>query len=97
MTHAKIDRLLDQYAKKLRGYEPARIDPNRHIDMNGEPLWPILSHAQHMIGYMKAWNFDAARTEKLMRWLGFLQGALWLAGLYSLNELMEHNKPEVSE
>lgn len=31
---------------------------------------------------------------KLMRWLGFLQGALWVKGIYTIDEMRAHNKPE---
>lgn len=31
-------------------------------------------------------------VEKLMRWLGFIQGVLWAKQLYTLEELKSHNK-----
>ena len=31
------------------------------------------------------------RTEKAMRWLGFLQGFLWARSLYTIAQLGEHN------
>lgn len=34
------------------------------------------------------------RLEKAMRWLGFIQGALWLNGDFTLDELRDHNRPE---
>lgn len=36
----------------------------------------------------------ANRREKLMRWLGFMQGAWWLADVYTLEELKNHNRPD---
>ncbi len=38
---------------------------------------------------------DEGRIEKAMRWLGFMQGALWGMGLFTLDELKEHSRPEV--
>lgn len=36
----------------------------------------------------------AGRTEKAMRWLGFLQGALWGLGITSIEEQKIINKPD---
>ena len=33
------------------------------------------------------------RMEKVFRWLGFIQGFLWGQGIYTLDELKEHNRP----
>ena len=35
------------------------------------------------------------RTEKAMRWLGFMQGVLWHAEVYTLDELKTHNRSDV--
>lgn len=37
---------------------------------------------------------DAGRTEKAMRWLGWLQGACWGLGLETLEEAKLRNAPE---
>lgn len=37
------------------------------------------------------------RTEKAMRWLGFIQGALWVMGLSSIEESKRANMPEGEE
>lgn len=31
-------------------------------------------------------------VEKIMRWLGFVQGALWVCGIYGVGALRKHNK-----
>ena len=33
------------------------------------------------------------RKEELMRWLGFVQGCLWTLGIYTLDDLKNHNRP----
>lgn len=33
------------------------------------------------------------RMEKAFRWLGFIQGCMWTTGLYSIEELKNHNRP----
>lgn len=35
---------------------------------------------------------EAFSQEKAMRWLGFMQGALWILRWYSLEELKEHGR-----
>jgi len=32
--------------------------------------------------------------EKAMRWLGFVQGVLWLHGDFTLDQMREHNRCE---
>ena len=34
-----------------------------------------------------------SRIDKVNRWLGFIQGVLWCCGVYTINELREHNRP----
>ena len=36
----------------------------------------------------------AGRTEKAMRWLGFLQGALWGLGITTIEEQKDINRPD---
>lgn len=36
---------------------------------------------------------DAGRTEKAFRWLGFVQGALWVSEMASITELKAMNNP----
>ena len=36
------------------------------------------------------------RTEKFMRWVGFIQGVLWILGVYTLEDLMGHNSADVA-
>lgn len=40
---------------------------------------------------------DAGRTEKAMRWLGWLQGALWGQNFETLHEAKLRNAPEGAE
>ena len=35
---------------------------------------------------------DKGEVDKAMRWLGFLQGALWSRGYYTLTELKDHSR-----
>lgn len=57
----------------------------------------ILPRERHLLSMFQKMRQLAAeeRTEKLMRWLGFVQGVLWVRGYYSIDELKAHNAPEV--
>lgn len=39
-----------------------------------------------------SWN--TARAEKAMRWLGFIQGVLWSAGDFNVDDLKTHSRPD---
>jgi len=45
------------------------------------------AHLRWMIGEMRTMT----DTEKLMRWIGFMQGALWSLGFVSIDEFREMN------
>ncbi len=43
-------------------------------------------------GQMELQDEVTRTTEKVMRWLGFLQGVLWLAGAKSIDTMREDNR-----
>jgi hypothetical protein len=56
----------------------------------------VSTHLGHV-----AWMCDAAigfvqedRIEKAMRWLGYVQGVLYIAGEYTLDDLKNHSRPD---
>ncbi len=55
-----------------------------------------LEAEQHCLGMLDKMEvfIDEGRMDKVYRWLGFLQGVLWMRGLYTLTELMNHNKKD---
>ena len=51
-----------------------------------------LQHVLNML--VTTWDFVCEdRREKAFRWLGFIQGVLWAEGIYSIDELRDHNRP----
>lgn len=55
-----------------------------------------IAHYKYMCD--KAVEFvDEGRIEKAMRWLGFLQGALWKEGHFTLDQLKRHSMPDPDE
>lgn len=52
---------------------------------------------EHLIGMVPRLHalLDEGRIEKAMRWLGFMQGALWSIDIFSLDELKDHSRPDM--
>jgi hypothetical protein len=87
MTATEIYRVVIQYHDELnrRGYNPMRADTTKPHDQRGAP---VLCHTMWMCNTMASIDNE----EKLNRWLGFIQGVLWSHGIYSVDELREHNR-----
>lgn len=49
------------------------------------------TQARHLAGMPERVTEDFS-TEKTMRWLGFMQGALWASERFTLEELKEHSR-----
>jgi hypothetical protein len=52
-----------------------------------------LQHCHGMLSKMQDFVLEG-RMEKAFRWLGFIQGCLWSIGIYSLDDLKNHNRPD---
>lgn len=52
-----------------------------------------LGHCHDMLDAMERFIAEG-RIEKAFRWLGFVQGCLWCAGLFTVAELADHNRNE---
>jgi len=48
-------------------------------------------HLKHMIPQMRELANDTESREKLMRWIGFMQGALWGLEHFTINEFRKMN------
>lgn len=79
MDDTKINEVLNLYELKL----------NNLTDTNTPSK---IEHMQTMIPKMREFNSDG-RRDKLMRWIGFMQGAFWSLGIYDLEDLKQHNMP----
>ena len=80
MTKKQVKSVCKIYNKKLSTFKPVRkkneVDA-QHIRFMTEEIPRIL---------------DEGKIEKAMRWLGFMQGYLVSLGIYTLEEVKEHNK-----
>ena len=52
----------------------------------------VLEHCHGMLHKMESF-IVLGRMDKTFRWLGFIQGCLASLGIYSLDDLKNHNKP----
>lgn len=90
-----IDEWLEEHFSEE---EPEKVVGTCHLVLNYESDKIAVAHLKHMIIEMTTMNNfepdDQLTREKLMRWLGFLQGALWSRGYFSLDKLREMNVVE---
>lgn len=65
-------------------------------EMFGHSNFPFPNESAHLrFMCIEAQQFvDDGRIDKAMRWLGFLQGVLWARGLFSLDDLKNHSRPD---
>lgn len=94
MTSEKIIQVLSLYREELskRGVEAKQLsDYQASAQDLGQEL--ILSHMAYLceegIKLVKE-----GRKEKVFRWLGHIQGVLFMAGIYSIFELKDHSRPQ---
>jgi hypothetical protein len=54
---------------------------------------PVENHLHAMLPQMEemSQHNDYATREKLMRWIGFMQGALWMRGDFTVDDFRELN------
>lgn len=83
----KVLELIDLYGSMLdsRGIEPIAYD----LDAGSPEASEALSHCRWMLERMELMA-RGNETHKLDRWLGFIQGVMWMCGHYTVNELREH-------
>jgi len=93
MTNNKVIEVVTLYEKRLTnfGLEPLRWSESG--DMTVE--WGALKHALWMCGEIKNILIRDGQTEKVMRWLGFVQGVLWVFRFRTIEQMKIDNKDEI--
>ncbi len=86
-----IKHVLDSMEKMVDGFAaPAQ----RHTELTHSSQEQA-AHLKYMIITMKEMPIhDDEDVEKLMRWIGFMQGSLWTSGFFSIDEFREMNTHE---
>lgn len=94
MDVQKVLEVIDIYRKHLtEGHTVASIDypHDKQVIIKDD----VLGHCLGMLDKMEEFVREG-RMEKAFRWLGFVQGCLWSSSCYVLEELKNHNRPDVS-
>lgn len=86
MTGDKIIMVAMRYLHELNQlqYTPKRSTEDR-LDYLNHAAWMC----QELIEKIGEFNI-----EKSMRWLGFIQGVLWVCGIHTIDEMRRHNMPD---
>lgn len=92
MNQEQIEYVIDTIDEFLEEHYPnIKAEPI----MNGRWLMQEYAHLKYMIPQMRelaGYSPDDQKSrEKLMRWIGFAQGALWGIEHFTVNELREMN------
>lgn len=90
MTKEKVREVLATYRKK---FEEMEI-PKKQFLHSSLPASDseFLAHCHKMLDEMEVF-IQQDKMEKVSRWLGFLQGCLWATGIYTVEQLKNHNRP----
>jgi len=87
MTHGKCLQVLSNYRMFIGKFLDGRTYMTTAWKMH------YLRHIASMLPKMETF-LNEGRREKFMRWLGFIQGAFWVLGIFSIDELRGHLKPD---
>lgn len=81
MTPDKIRGIMDMYEHHLEQCDAAQ---------------PISLHLRHVLGMCaKVRGFlDEGRWDKANRWLGFIQGVLWVEEVFEIEDMKNHNRSD---
>lgn len=102
MTPARVKEIATKYETLLLkgGSKPERLKDE--VPVPGSPARYIsteerLNHLLWMCSALKEIAEQEGRIEKAMRWLGFIQGALWSADIVTIEDLKHDNMPAGAE
>jgi len=102
MTPEKTKMAFETLASSIKaqtGYDQVvRMDPMETVSLSdymsetGRAMCHLLFCCEEGVRLV-----DQGRMEKAFRWLGFVQGAVWAAGLAPLDTLKKMNMPDPEE
>ena len=90
MTSDKVREVLATYRKKFEELDvPKKQFPHSSLPKSDNDF---LAHCHGMLDEMEIF-VQECRMDKVFRWLGFIQGCLWRIGVYTVEEMKNHNRP----
>lgn len=98
MNRAKLLSIFQKYHEMLANESPLPISAQKltatQFAEKAGTVGPVAGMSHVMWMCEEAQQFVAeGRVEKAMRWLGFIQGVLWMSQVRTLNELKDDSKP----
>lgn len=92
MTKEKVLEVIERYRALFRnlGVPEKRCDPTTHITDKEKALAHLHQMLDTMVEFLKH-----DKLGKAFRWLGFIQGALWVLQIHTLDELKDHSRPDL--
>ena len=90
MNADKVREVLALYQRKFEelGVPKQQFPHNELPKTDGD----FLAHCHGMLDEIEVF-IQEERMEKVFRWLGFIQGCLWRIGVYTVEEMKNHNRP----
>lgn len=88
MNHDQLANTLNLYSSKLQELIALVED---HDFPPESPCQRDLDKLKHVV-WMCSEAQTFPNTDKAMRWLGFIQGYLWVNGVFSIEEMKDHNR-----
>ncbi|HXV27069.1 MAG TPA: hypothetical protein VD862_03555 [Candidatus Paceibacterota bacterium] len=94
MTTEKILSVVGMYRRRMEaeGIPKRRMDPARYF--GSQTRRDLLAHAHFLLDGVEEYAKDTERAGKTGRHLGSVQTLLSVCGWYTLQELMDHNRPD---
>jgi hypothetical protein len=90
MTTDKVRRVVEAYQQQLAAQG---VVPVRYVTSGVLPSPTVaLGHLSWMLGEIQGMLETGADAEKIHRWLGFVQGVLWLAGQKTIDQMRDDNR-----
>jgi hypothetical protein len=92
MNNAKVDEVLVDIGSRLLalGFNDERWLSDKPLPLLA-PTTTAIRHALWMCH--EALTFPPEKLEKKMRWLGFIQGVLWMTGVLTIEAAKQANMP----
>jgi hypothetical protein len=87
VTVEQILAVVAIYEEGLSSIEPRAADYKRRYPTQRESL----EHAKYMCTQIVV-LVQNQNLDKAQRWLGFLQAILWTSGIYSIDDMRNHNR-----
>jgi hypothetical protein len=92
MTPEKVRAVIGLYRRKFKRMKIRKEDQPEEKILFFSELG--LSHCHGMLDKMEVF-IDEKRMDKVFRWLGFIQGVLWVEKVYTLDQLKNHSHPDI--